>query len=172
MDQSWLSRGSVHPIDDTIVHVGCLRPFHHNRATSKPCDSSIPRKRRPADTNSDVGMTLEDSTGFVLKTAVASGPGWLLYRTFAKPLTSFFPFGQPVPRGGIASGSCSRHATYLSYHTRFCSFLSVNLALLELVVLGSSAVSTSANHCPNVSCSPGRKAQSRQLPDMMFVMVS
>ena len=77
-------------------------------------NSSIPRKRRPAYKNSGARMTLDESTGFALKKAVAPGPNWLLYRALAKPLVSFSPSGFPVPRGGFVSGSCSREATYLS----------------------------------------------------------
>ena len=77
-------------------------------------NSSIPRTRRPADTNSDAGMTLDESTGLSLNKAVAPGPDWLLCRAFAKKtLVSFSPFWSPVPRGGVVSGSCSRYATYI-----------------------------------------------------------
>ena len=79
--------------------------------------SSIPRKRRPADTNSDAEMTLDESTVLALKKAVAPGPVWLLCWAFANPLLSFSPCGLPVPRRGVVSGTCSRDATYPSHRT-------------------------------------------------------
>ena len=85
-------------------------------------NSSIPKQRRPVDTSSDDGMTLDESTGHYFKKAVAPGPDRLLSRAFAKPLVSFSPFGWLMPRGDVVSESCSRDATYLSYRTRFICF--------------------------------------------------
>ena len=133
---------------------------------------SIPRKRRLADTSSDAGMTLDKSTCLNLKKSVAAGPAWLLCRAFAKHLVSFSPFGSPVPRGGIVSGSCSRDAMFLSYRSRFTSFPNLYWALLELVISASCAGSTSAIDFPQVSCSPGRKTLARQLSVSTFAIAS
>ena len=57
-------------------------------------------------------MTLDESTGLVLKKMVAPGPEWLIYRVVAKSLVSFSPCGSPVRRGGVVSGSRSRDAMY------------------------------------------------------------
>ena len=66
-----------------------------------------PRKRRPADTNSDAGITLDASTGLALKKAVAPGPDWLLCLAFSKPLVYFSPFGSPCPAGVSSRGAAS-----------------------------------------------------------------
>ena len=62
-------------------------------------NSSIPRKRRPADANSDAGMTLDESTGLALMKAVAPGSDWL----FSGPLRNLLSpprfGGHRTPRG-------------------------------------------------------------------------
>ena len=152
------------------MRAACLRPLHHIRGTSLP--ETPPSPRRPADTNSDAGMTLDESAGLALKKAVAPGPDWIPCRAFAGPLVSFSPLGSPVPRGGVVSGSCSRDATYLSYRTRFTCFPNLYWALLELVVSASCAGSTSAIACPEASCCPGLKALSRQRSGTMLAEAS
>ena len=117
-------------------------------------------------------MTLDKSMGLALKNAVASGSNWLLSQAFVRPLASFSPCGSPVPHGDVVSGSCSRDATYLSCRTRFTSFPNLYCALLELVVSASCVGRISAVDCPEASCSPARKALSRQLSGTMFVMFS
>ena len=143
-------------------------------AAGAPCLQKLlhPQKTPSRGHKLDAGTTLDESTGLALKMAVAPSPDWLLCRVFAKPLVSFSPFGPSMPRGGVVSGSCSRDARYMSYRTRFTSFPNLYWALLELVVSASCAGSTSAIDCPEVSCSPGQKALSRQLSGTMFLMAS
>ena len=63
-------------------------------------NSSIPIKRRLADINSNAGMTLDESMGLAFRKAVAPGPDWLLFWSFAKPLVSFSPIWVTrAPRG-------------------------------------------------------------------------
>ena len=69
--------------------------------------SPSPENIRPADANSEPGR----ATGLALKKAMAPGLDCFFCPAFTKPLVSFSPFGSPVPRGGVVSGSCSRNAT-------------------------------------------------------------
>ena len=68
---------------------------------------SIPRKRCPVDTNSDAGITLDESTGLALNNVVAHGPDWPICLALAKPFVSFFPCGSPVHSGRVVAGSSS-----------------------------------------------------------------
>lgn len=93
----------VYPIGEK--HHACRVPISLARKQGHlaAMNFCIPKKRRPVDTNSEAGITLDESTGVVLKKAVTPGADWLIFRVLVKTLYSSFPYGSLIPHGGVVS---------------------------------------------------------------------